>query len=61
MVFEKWWSAWKNEQMRGKRRWAPTYKRLPFSWAYYAKMSVMFFIIGAFSELGLISAGNFDI
>lgn len=57
-MLNKLWTAWKNEQLRGKRRWAPTYKRLPFNWAYYAKMSLMFFLIGAFSEIGLISAGT---
>jgi hypothetical protein len=42
----------------GKRRWAPAPNRPEYSLIYYAKLSCLFFLLGAVTELGMIGSGN---
>lgn len=43
----------------GKRRWAAAPNRPEYSLMYYAKLSALFFLLGAVTELGMIGSGNF--
>lgn len=46
--------------VNSKFKWPSTYQRRKFSYRYYIKVGVLFFLVGCIMELGMIGAGYYN-
>lgn len=54
-------SKWKADQLEGKKRWPAQHVTPNYTWRYYAKVSVLFMLLGGSVETFMIMSGFYKL